>query len=143
MQIINKKAHFNYNLYDRIEAGISLLGGEAKSVRGKSANLSDSYAKIISGEIYLVNANIPVEGKKDYDSSRSRKLLLHKKEIISLSTKIKQKGYTLIPTKLYTKGSLIKIELAMAKSKRKFEKKESIKKKDIEREMAQELKNRQ
>ena len=117
MQIINKKAHFNYNLYYRIEAGISLLGGEAKSVRGKSANLSDSYAKIISGEIYLVNANIPVEGKKDYNSSRSRKLLLHKKEIISLSTKIKQKGFTLVPTKLYTKGSLIKIELAMAKSK--------------------------
>ena len=142
MQIVNKKAKFNYNLFERIEAGISLLGAEAKAVRGGHVNLSDSFAKIIDREIYLVNANIPVEGKKDYSSTRTRKLLLHKDQIISIQTKIKQKRLTLVPTKIYTKGNLAKIELALAKSKRKFEKKESIKKKDIQREMEQELREK-
>jgi len=73
MQIVNKKAKFNYNLFERIEAGISLLGAEAKAVRGGHVNLSDSFAKIIDCEIYLVNANIPVEGKKEYSSTRTRK----------------------------------------------------------------------
>src|SRR3989344_4339765 len=142
MRIINKKAKFNYNLYERLEAGISLLGAEAKAVRGGHVNLSDSFAKIIDREIYLVNENIPVEGKKDYSSTRTRKLLLHKDQIISIQTKIKQKRLTLVPTKIYTKGNLAKIELALAKSKRKFEKKESIKKKDIQREMEQELREK-
>ena len=142
MQIVNKKAKFNYNLFERIEAGISLLGAEAKAVRGGHVNLSESFAKIIDHEVYLVNANIPVEGKKDYSSTRTRKLLLHKDQIISIQTKIKQKKLTLVPTKIYTKGNLVKIELALAKSKRKFEKKESIKKKDIQREIEQELREK-
>ena len=142
MRIINKKAKFNYNLFERIEAGISLLGAEAKAVRGVHVNLSDSFAKIIDREIYLVNANIPVEGKKEYSSTRTRKLLLHKDQIVSLQTKIKQKKLTLVPTKIYTKGNLVKVELALAKSKRKFEKKAKLKKKDIQREIEQEIRGK-
>ncbi len=140
MKITNKKAQFDYILYDRYEAGISLLGGEVKSLKRNSVNLSQAFAKVIGNEIYLVNANIPIEGKKDYTPTRSRKLLLHKNEIVSIITKIKAKKLTLVPVKMYNKGLKIKLELALAKSKRKFEKKEAIKKKDIERELERELK---
>ena len=139
MKLINKKARFHYNLLERIEAGISLNGGEAKAVRLGHVNLSNSFAKILQGEIYLVNANIPIEGKKDYSPTRSRKLLLHKSEIISIQSKIKAKKLTLVPTKLYTKRRLVKVEIALAKTKREFEKKEAIKRKDIKREIAREL----
>ncbi|OGM18618.1 SsrA-binding protein [Candidatus Woesebacteria bacterium RIFCSPHIGHO2_01_FULL_37_10] len=140
MKITNKKAQFDYILFDRYEAGISLLGGEVKSLKRNSVNLSQAFAKVIGNEIYLVNANIPIEGKKDYTPTRSRKLLLHKNEIVSIITKIKAKKLTLVPVKMYNKGLKIKLELALAKSKRKFEKKEAIKKKDIERELERELK---
>ena len=140
MKITNKKAQFDYILYDRYEAGISLLGGEVKSLKRNSVNLSQAFAKVIGNEIYLVNANIPIEGKKDYTPTRSKKLLLHKNEIVSIITKIKAKKLTLVPVKMYNKGLKIKLELALAKSKRKFEKKEAIKKKDIERELERELK---
>jgi len=140
MKITNKKAQFDYILFDRYEAGISLLGGEVKSLKRNSVNLSQAFAKVIGNEIYLVNANIPIEGKKDYTPTRSRKLLLHKNEIVSIITKIKAKKLTLVPVKMYNKGLKIKLELALAKSKRKFEKKEAIKKKDIERELKRELK---
>lgn len=139
MVTFNKKAQFNYNLFERVEVGIALNGGEVKAVRGGKADLSNSYAKIIGNEIYLVNANMPVDGKKDYTPTRIRKLLLHKNEITTIMSKIKAKKLTLVPTKLYTKGSLIKAEIALAKSKREFEKKESIKKKDIERDIEREL----
>jgi len=136
MLILNKKAQFNYFLFDRHEAGISLMGGEARSIRNHNADLSNSFVKIIGNEAFLVNANIPIEGKLNYDSTRSRKLLLHKKEIISILSNIKAKKLTLVPTKMYNKGRKIKLEIALAKTKRKFEKKESIKKKDIEKEIA-------
>lgn len=142
MKIVNKKAKFNYILYERYEAGIALSGSEAKALKTTGGNLNDSYVKIIDNELYLVNANIPVKGKKDYNSTRSRKLLLHKKEILSLKTKVKAKKLTLVPTKVYNRGHLVKVEIALAKSKRKFEKKESIKKKDIEREIERELRGR-
>jgi len=142
MQIINKKAKFNYNLLERYEAGISLLGAEAKAFRLRKVNLSNSYAKIIDSEVYLINANISVEGKKDYNPTRSRKLLLHKDQIISLKEKVKAKKLTLVPTKLYNKGRLVKVELALAKSKRKFEKKDALKRKDIERDIERELKDK-
>lgn len=140
MKRINKKANFNYELFDKFEAGISLLGVEVKELRKGSIDLSRSYAKIIDGEVYLINANIPVPGKKDYQSTRSRKLLLNKNQIISIQSKIKAKKLTLVPTKVYTKGRLIKAEIALAKAKRKFEQKEAIKRKDIEREIERELK---
>lgn len=141
MLIINKKAQFNYRLLEKIEAGISLLGSEAKTLRLRGGDLSNSYAKIMNGEVFLINFNIPIQNKKDYDPKRLRKLLLHKKEIISMTTKIKSQGLTMIPVKLYNKQRLFKIELALAKSKRIFEKKASIKKKDIEREVEAEFKN--
>ena len=140
MRIINKKAKFNYKLFETYEAGIVLKGSEAKALRTNGADLSNSYAKIIEGEVYLINANIAIPGKIDYNPTRSRKLLLHKDQIISISSKIKQKQLTLIPTKIYLKGNLVKAEIALAKSKREFEKKEIIKKKDIDRELQQELK---
>lgn len=143
MRILNKKAKFNYKLEtDRAEAGIALTGGEAKSVRTGHADLSLSYAKIINGEVFLINANIPVSGAKDYDPKRTRKLLLHKSEIVSLESKIKQKKLTIVPTSLYTKGRLIKVKLALGKTKKRFEKKEAKKRKDIEREIERELKGK-
>ena len=141
MRILNRKAKFNYFLYERLEAGISLLGGEAKAVRGGKVDLSQSYVKLIDNQAFLVNANIPIEGKKDYESTRSRKLLLHKDQIVSLKTKIKTKRLTVVPVRMYNKGRLLKVEIALAKSKRKFEKKEAIKRKDIEREIEEEFKN--
>jgi SsrA-binding protein len=139
MRIFNRKAKFNYKLLETFEAGISLNGGEVKAIRRGNVNLSQSYAKVIGDEIYLINANIPVEGKKDYDPTRARKLLLHKDEIISINAKIKAKKLTLVPTKVYTNRKLVKVEIALAKSKRKFEKRQAIKKKDIEREIEREV----
>lgn len=142
MAIINKRARYEYSLTEeKVEAGISLSGGEAKAIREGHADLSQSVARIMEGEVYLINANIPVVGAKNYLSTRSRKLLLHKEEIVSISTKAKQQKLTLVPTKMYTKGRLVKLELALGKPKRKFEKRQQIKKKDIEKELAQELKN--
>jgi SsrA-binding protein len=142
MKVINKKAKFNYKLFETYEAGIVLKGSEAKALRTNGVDLANSYVKIISGEVYLINANIQIPGKIDYNPTRSRKLLLHKDQIISIATKIKQKRLTLVPTKIYSKGNLFKVEVALAKSKRKFEKKESIKKKDIQREIEAALKSR-
>ena len=139
MKIINRKANFLYKLEsDRFEAGITLSGGEVKAVRSGRGDISQSYAKVLNGEIYLINANLPVLGAKALPT-RTRKLLLHKSEILSIITKAKQQKLTLIPTKLYTKGRLIKAELALGKSKKTYEKRESIKKKDIERQIEQEF----
>ena len=141
MRIFNRKAKFNYTLFERLEAGIVLIGSEAKVVRKGNVDLSNSFVKLIDNEAYLINANIPIDGKKDYNPTRLRKLLLHKSELVSLKSKIKAKRLTLIPLKMYTKGNLVKLEIALAKTKRKFEKKESIKKKDIERELQEALKS--
>ncbi len=142
MIIENRKAKFEYQIFESFEAGIVLLGGEVRSIRDKKATISDAYAKIVDLQVYLINANIPIAGKKDYDPQRSRKLLLGKDQIISISSMIKAKKLTLVPLKMYTKGRLIKVQLALARSKRKFEKRESIKKKDIERELEQEFKGK-
>lgn len=141
MNIINKKARFNYELLEKLEVGISLIGSEARVLREKGADLSNSYAKILNGDVYLINSNITIEGKKDYDPTRSRRLLLHKAEITSIESKIKAKKLTLVPVRIYNKGRLVKVEIALAKPKRKFEKRELIKKRDVERELAQEFKN--
>ncbi|HJX45753.1 MAG TPA: SsrA-binding protein SmpB [Patescibacteria group bacterium] len=141
MKIVNKKAKFNYRLIESFEAGIQLTGDEIKSIRQGFLDLSNSYAKVINNEAYLINANIPIVGRSK-NQTRSRKLLLHKDEIISIESKIKAKKLTLVPVSLYTKGRLIKVRLSLAKAKREYEKKEAIKRKDIEREIEQELKNR-
>jgi len=143
MRIYNKRAKFDYNLEkERIETGVVLSGGEAKAVRTGHLDLSQSHARVVNGEIFLINANIPIQGAVKYDSTRMRKLLLHKKEIISLSTKLKQQKLTLVPVRMYTKGHLVKCELALGKSKRKFEKKEAIKRKDIERDIEKEFRGK-
>ena len=140
MRIFNRKARFNYEIEagSRIEAGISLSGGEAKSVREKHADIADAQIRILSGEAYLINANIPVLGAK-LDPTRSRKLLLHKNELLSMATKAKQKKLTILPISLYNKGRLIKLELVLGKPKKKFEKKEAIKRRDINREIEREF----
>ena len=140
MAIINRKAKYNYQLFERIEAGVSLLGREAKAIRDKRGDLSNAYVKIIGGEAFLLNTNLPADTSGGYNPTRTRKLLLHKSEIVSLQSKIKAKKLTLVPIKMYTKGRLVKVEIALAKSKRKFEKRQAIKRRDIEREIEKELK---
>jgi len=142
MVIVNKKAKFDYRLFERFEAGISLTGAEVKALKKGQGDLSNSFVKIVGGEAYLINANIPVVDSQNYDPTRTRKLLLHKKELISLASKMKQKGLTIVATKVYTKGRLLKVEIALAKAKRKFEKRLLLKKKDIEKEIAQELRGK-
>ena len=143
MKSFNKKASFQYSLEpDRFEAGLVLSGGEAKAIRTGHVDLSQSVARILNGEVYLINANIPIQGAQKYVSTRTRKVLLHKQEISSILTKMKQKKLILVPTKVYTKGRLIKVELALGKAKTKYQKKETIKKKDIERELEKQFKLR-
>ncbi len=142
MRLFNKRARFEYELTgEGVEAGLSLKGAEAKSIREGRGDLSQSFAKIMGNEIYLVNANIPAQGIEKYDSTRTRKLLLHRKEILSLATKMKQKKLQIVPIRLYNKGRLIKLYLELGKPKRQFEKKEAIKRKDIQRDIETELKN--
>jgi SsrA-binding protein len=142
MRLFNKKARFEYELTgEGVEAGLSLKGAEVKSIREGRGDLSQSFAKIMGREIYLVNANIPAQGIEKYDSTRTRKLLLHRKEILSLATKMKQKKLQIVPIRLYNKGRLIKLYLELGKPKKQFEKKEATKRKDIQRDIETELKN--
>lgn len=141
MKIFNKKARFEYELTrEGVEAGISLLGAEAKSVREGRADISQSAVRILGREAYLINANIPAAGIQKYDSTRTRKLLLHRGEILSLTTKMKQKKLQIVPVRVYNKGRLIKLYLELGKAKRKFEKKESLKRRDINRDIEKALK---
>jgi len=141
MKILNKKARFEYELTgEGVEASISLLGAEAKSVREGRADISQSAVRILGDEAYLINANIPAEGVQKYDSTRIRKLLLHRGEILSLTTKIKQKKLQIVPVRVYNKGRLIKLYLELGKAKRKFEKKETLKRRDINRDIEKVLK---
>jgi len=140
----NKKAFFNYDLLEKLEAGISLLGSEVKSIREGRVSLKESFAEIRNGEVYLLNCHIsPYEAANrfNHEPRRPRKLLLHKQEIKRLTGKIKEKGLTLIPTKVYFKEKgKVKIEIALARGKRAFEKKEAIKARDVEREVRAEMK---
>lgn len=142
MKITNKKAYFDYQLLDRFEAGINLYGFEVKSVRLGKADLTGSYVRIIGSEAYLINAKIFPYQKdqiENYDESRSRKLLMHKKEIISLKSKVDGSNLSLVPVSMYLKNGFIKVEVALGKGKKKYEKRESIKKKDITRDIEREL----
>lgn len=146
MKIIaeNKKAVFNYEIIERLEAGISLLGSEVKSIREGRVSLKESWADIKDGEVFLLNCHIsPYEpaNRFNHEPMRPRKLLLHRQEIKRLTGKIKEKGLTLVPTKIYfnEKGK-IKVELALARGKKAYEKKEVLKARDLEREMRAEIK---
>ncbi len=142
--IENKKAGFNYEILEKIEAGLVLFGYEVKSLRAKKGSLFGSYVTIKEDGLYLVNCNIPGYQQKNtpasYDTKRKRKLLLKKKEIGYLSGKAKEKGATLIPLKIYTKKNLIKLEFAVAKGKKKYDKREAIKKREIDRDIKRMMK---
>jgi len=133
----NKKAHFDYEILEKIEAGIILSGIEAKAVKTGKADLSGSFAIIRNNKISLVNCSISPYQPKNinfiYESDRTKKLLLNKKEIEYLIGKIKQKNLTLIPLRMYTKHGLVKVELGLAKGKKKFDKRETIKKRETKR----------
>lgn len=140
MEIVstNKKARFNYEIIEKIEAGISLKGTEVKSVRNKNVSIAESYASIKNDEVFLHNLHIsPYEqgNRENHDPIRVRKLLLHKQEIKKLVSKIQLKGLSLVPLSIYLKKGKIKIELAVGRGKRLVDKRESIKKKTIEREI--------
>ena len=142
MRILNRKAKRDYQLLEKFEAGIVLTGGEVKSLSEGRAALDDAFVKIINTEAYLINSYIyPYEFTKDSkdDPRRLRKLLLHKKEILSIKNKIQQKRLTLIPLVLYERKRKVKLEFALAKGKQVHEKKEAIKKRDLEMELAQEI----
>ena len=135
----NKKASFNYFLSDFTECGIALLGTEIKSLRSKGASLIDAYVVIRNQEAEVVNMHIPEYDKGNlfnHEPLRTRKLLLHKKEIIKMAKKAKEKAMTIVPTKVYLKKGKLKIEIALAKGKKIYDKREAIKKRDDERMMA-------
>ncbi len=141
----NRKAYHDYHIQESVEAGISLLGTEVKSLREGRANLKDSYAIIKDGEVFLLNCHISPYSHGNilnHDPLRTRKLLLHKKEINKLWGGVSQKGFTLIPLKIYFKNGKAKVEIGLAKGKRQYEKRESIKEKEAKREIERHMKNR-
>ncbi|MDE2031223.1 MAG: SsrA-binding protein SmpB [Patescibacteria group bacterium] len=142
--IDNRKAHFNYEIIKKYEAGIELLGFEAKSILNGRAILAGAFAIVRGGEVYLMNMQIPPyqvgNTPQDYDPTRTRKLLLSKKQIREIAPSDNMKGLTLVPLSLYSKGRLIKVELAIVKGKKNYDKRETIKKRDVDREISREYK---
>lgn len=138
MEINNRKAKYNYQIFDKIECGIVLTGTEIKSIRNGKANIKDSYCTVKKNEVYLINMYISSyeNGNRfNHDETRTRKLLLHKKEIYKLRDKIKIEGYTLVPLKIYLKKGLAKVLVGICKGKKNYDKREDIKKRDIERKL--------
>ena len=145
MEILNRKARYDYEIEDTYEAGIVLTGIEIKSIREGKVNIKDSYAIIRNNEIYLLNTHISQykEGNIfNHDEDRTRKLLLHKKEILKLRDKLEIDGYTIIPLKIYFVKNKAKVLLGVAKGKKNYNKKETIKERDIQREMEKSFKYR-
>jgi SsrA-binding protein len=142
----NKKAYYNYEIVESFEAGIALLGSEVKSVREGRISLKDSYAEVRDAEVFLLQAHISLyepANRFNHDPLRERKLLLHRQEIKRLIGKIREKGYTLIPTRvMFNEKGKIKVEISLAKGKRAYQKKQAIKERDLDREMRAELKRR-
>ncbi|MFP4201082.1 MAG: SsrA-binding protein SmpB [Bacillota bacterium] len=139
----NRKAFRDFHIEERLEAGIKLTGTEIKAVREGRVNLADSFASVEGGEVFLHNMHIgPYSHGTIYnhEARRSRKLLLHKREIDYLYGKTREQGYTLVPLKLYLSRGWVKVDLAIAKGKREFDKRETVKKRDAERKMRQAMK---
>ena len=141
----NKKVSFDYEILEKIEAGIELLGMEVKSVRAGRGSLLGSRVIVRGEEAYVVGFSIPPyqanNTPKDYDSERNKKILLTKKEILRLAGVEKEKGLTIVPLSVYNKGRKLKMEIAIVRGKKKFDKRETLKKKDSERDVARTLKN--
>ena len=145
MEIVNRKARFDYEIESTMEVGIVLTGTEIKSIRNGKANIKDSYAIIKNNELFLLNAHISEyeQGNRfNHDENRTRKLLAHKKEIKKLKDKVDLSGYTLVPLKLYFKNGILKLLLAVAKGKKNYDKKNVLKERDIKREMEKDNKYR-
>ena len=142
----NKKARHDYNIGDRVEAGLVLTGTEVKSLRAGRANLRDSYAAMEKGELFLIGAHVsPYEQGNifNHDPLRSRKLLLHARELRRLYGKVQVAGYTLVPTKLYFKDGRVKVEIGLAKGKTTYDKRQTLAKKEAQREMERAFKGRE
>ena len=140
----NRQAAFKYNLIERFECGIALTGTEVKSLRDGNAQLKDSYATIKDGEVWLIGAYIapyPAASRENHDPERTRKLLMHRGEIEKLTGSLNERGFTLIPTRIYFSGerSRAKVEIALARGKDLYDKRETIKKRDMAREMQRDL----
>jgi SsrA-binding protein len=141
----NRKAFFNYEVLDRVEAGISLVGTEVKSIREGGFNFRDSYVDFRNGELFLVGCRIGPYSHgnlQNHPEDRVRKLLLHKREILKLGGKATERGLTLVPLKAYLKGGRVKVEIGLARGKKTHDKRESIKRKDIERDTRRAVRER-
>ena len=142
----NRKAHFDYEILEKYETGIELLGTEVKSIRGGRMSLEGAFIVIRGGEAFLINSNIPPyqikNAPKDYDPIRNRKLLLTKKEINELASSEKNKSLTIVPISVYNKNRKIKVQIALVKGKKKHDKRENIKKRETDREIRREFKER-
>lgn len=140
----NRKALYDYEILEKFEAGLALLGHEVKSVRNGRLSLQGAYVALRAGDAWLIGAHIPKYPQAgplpSYDPDRTRKLLLRRRELDRLYGKLQQKGLTLVPISAYTKGAMIKIELGLARGKAKYQKKEKLKKRDIDREIRRSLK---
>lgn len=142
----NRQASFRYNLIERFECGIVLTGTEVKSLRGGNAQLKDSYATIKNGEVWLVGAYIapyPAAARENHDPERTRKLLMHRDQIEKLTGSLNERGFTLVPTRMYFSGerSRAKVEIALARGKDLYDKRESIKSRDMARDVQRELRD--
>ena len=144
MEIVNRKARYDYFVEETYESGIVLTGTEIKSIRDGKANIKDCYGIVKNNELYLLNMFIShyKEGNIfNHEETRTRKLLLHKKEIKKISNKLELEGYTIIPLKLYFKGNKLKVEIGICKGKKNYDKRETIKQRDINRSIKKQLKN--
>ncbi len=142
---VNRRARREYFIDEAFEAGMVLLGSEVKSLRDGRANLVDSYARVDKGQVYLVNSHIspyPAANTFNHEPTRPRKLLLHKREIARLTGKVKERGLTLIPLKLYFKNGRAKVELGLARGKKLYDKRATVKEKMVRREMERSMKTR-
>ena len=140
----NRQASFRYNLTDRWEAGIALTGTEVKSLRTGQAQMKDAYATVRDGEVWLHNMHIPPYGpasRENHEPERPRKLLLHRREIERVTGRIAEKGWTLVPTRIYFSNGRAKVELALARGKDRFDKRESIKSREMKRDMDRQLRD--
>ena len=142
---VNRKAYHDYHIEESFEAGLVLTGTEIKSIRAGRVNLREAYARSEKGELWLLGAHIaqyPGGNRYNHEPKRPRKLLLHRQEINNLTSKVSEKGLTLVPTKLYIKASIAKVEVALAKGKKLYDKRESISRREVERELARAAKSR-
>jgi len=143
MRIVNRKFHREYEEMERLEVGVALTGGEVKSIRAGHLKLDDAFVKLIGDELFLVNANIPAYSfadNKNYEPKRSRKLLLHRKELLRFQVKMASGGLTMAPVSCYNKGRQIKLEIALVRGRKDIEKRKIEKERDVKRQEKREMK---